>query len=169
LPSFTWANFREREQVKLRRYVGRVIPPVIFMLLLPVALAAPTVMSRDRADNALYFTYDADDDSIETATSSVRHRRDDPVSFITTIDETDKTLPLAGMISLRLNAKRPVIYDGTFTLTVTDSNGDVAFSGSKERSFTLRPKSGARNTSMRFLFDLPSGDYEVHGRFVASS
>ena len=155
--------------MKLRRYVGRVIPPVIFVLLLPVALAAPMVMSRDRADNALFFTYDADDDSIETATSSVRHERDDPVAFITTIEESDGSSPLVGRISLRLTSRKAVVYDGTFTYTVTDADSDVAFTGSKERSFTLRPKAGKRSTSMRFSFDLPSGEYEVTGRFEPSS
>jgi hypothetical protein len=139
------------------------------MLLLPVALAAPLVMSRDRADNALFFTYDADDDSIETATSSVRHQRDDPVAFITTVAESDRALPLEGRISLRLSSKKAVSYDGTFTYTATDSDGAVAFTESKERSFTLRPRPGKRSTSIRFSFDLPSGDYEVTGKFESAS
>jgi hypothetical protein len=155
--------------VQLRRHVGRVVPPVVFVLLLPVALAAPMVMSRDRADNALFFTYDATDDSIETATSSIRHQRDDPVSFVTTVEEADNTLPLVGRISLRLTSKKAVVYDGTFTYSVTDADGDVAFTGSRHRSFTLRPKAGKRSTAIRFSFDLPSGDYEVTGRFEPSS
>jgi hypothetical protein len=156
--------------VQLRRHVGRVVPPVLFVLLLPIAFAGPTVMRRDRADNALTFSYDADESRITSATSSKPPiSRGDHVDYITIVDESGTPGRLVGRITLRLTGQRVVTYDGTFTYTVKDPGGGVVFKGTRERRFTLRPKAGRRSKSMQFSFALPSGDYEVIARFKAAS
>ena len=154
--------------MRVRAYVGRLVPPVVFVLLLPVALAAPTVMQRDRADNSMSFTYDADDNDVTQATSSLRIRRGDPVQFTTTVDDLETDPPIRGWISLRLIEKRTVVYDGTFTFHVRDTAGSVVFRASRHASFTLRSQPGKRTKDLSFRFDLPSGDYSVTSTFVAS-
>jgi hypothetical protein len=127
-------------------------------------------MKRDRADNALTFSYDAGEGRITNATSSKPPiSRGDHVDYTTIIDESATAGRLVGRIILRLTGERVVKYDGTFTYTVKDSAGDVAFSGTRDRRFTLRPKAGRRSKSMQFSFALPSGDYEVTARFAAAS
>ncbi|MGH2807544.1 MAG: hypothetical protein ACRDKT_09720 [Actinomycetota bacterium] len=155
--------------MELRRYVGRVLPPVLFVLLLPIALAGPTVMNRDRADNSLAFTYDADSAQITKAVSTKPPiTKGDRVDFLTVVDESSPPGRVVGRITLRLIGKRPVTYNGTFTYTVKDASGNVAFKATRDRRFTLRPKAGRRFASLRFTFDLPSGDYAVAARFVAN-
>lgn len=154
--------------MRVRALVGRLVPPVLFVLLLPVALAAPTVMQRDRADNSMSFSYDADDNDITEATSSIRTRRGDPVSVTTTVQDVETDPPLRGQITLRLNHDHSVTYDGTFTFQIKDITGVVAYEASRYASFTLRPREGKRSKKMSFRFDLPSGDYSVFATFVAS-
>ena len=150
----------------MKRYIGRVLPPVIFMLLLPIAFAA---VSQDRADNSLTFVYEAEDDEITGAASSVRHSRGDLVDFITTVADADGATPLAGKITLRLIGRTPVTYNGTFTFVVTDADGNTAFTESQVKKFTLRPKVGKRTQRLRFGFDLPSGEYSVRAKFAQLS
>lgn len=154
--------------MRVRAYVGRLVPPVLFLLLLPVALAAPTVMQRDRADNSMSFTYDAEDKDVTQATSSIRTRRGDPVQFTTMIDDLETDPPIRGQITLRLIQSKAVVYDGTFELQVRDVAGDIVFQASRDAAFTLRSRSGKRTKNISFRFDLPTGDYSVTATFVAA-
>lgn len=133
------------------------------------ALAAPLVVQRDRADNGFSFTYDAEEDEIVDAASSLRLDSRDPVSFIVSVSETPDPEsgkePLRGRISLGLSKDRVVRYEGLFTLEITNSEGEVAFTESQERKIVLRPKRGQRKASMSFFFDLPSGGYDVTAYF----
>ena len=150
----------------MKHHIGKVLPPVLFVLLLPIAFAA---VSQDRADNSLTFSYDADADEITGAASSVRHSRGDLVDFITTVADREGEPPLVGRITLRLIGSTPVTYNGTFTFVVTNADGDTAFSQSQVKKFTLRPKAGKRMKRLRYPFDLPSGDYSVRAKFASLS
>ena len=154
--------------MRVRALVGRLVPPVIFVLMLPVAFAATTVMQRDRADNSMSFRYNAEADEISEATSSIRYRRGDPVMMTTTVQDVDTDPPLRGTITLRLNGDRTVAYDGTFTFRLVDETGVVAHEASKDAAFSLRPRDGKRAKKLSYDFDLPTGTYSVFATFVAS-
>lgn len=154
--------------MRVRALVGRLVPPVIFVLMLPVAFAATTVMQRDRADNFMSFTYDADANEISEAASSIRYRRGDPVTVTTTVQDADTDPPLRGTITFRVNGDRTVAYDGTFTFRLVDATGQVAHEATKDAAFTLRPRAGKRAKKLYYRFDLPSGGYSVFATFVAS-
>lgn len=135
--------------------------PVIFILLLPVAFAA-SVKDDDQADNFLSFTFNADEDELETVASSVRHKQGDDVFFTVTVDEKRGNVPLVGKVRFGLLADEGVRYDGTMHFDVLDNASGVAFSEDKPVRFTLRPRNGKRAQSFKIPFDLPaSGDYSI--------
>ncbi|MDQ3939884.1 MAG: hypothetical protein M3238_00850, partial [Actinomycetota bacterium] len=115
--------------------------------------------------NALTFTYDAGANEITGAASSIRHTRNDRVVFTTTVADRDAEPPLVGTIRLRLIDDKPVTYDGTFTFVVVADGGETAVTSVKQKRQTLRPQPGKRGARLRFLFDVPSGDYSVRARY----
>lgn len=150
----------------LNRYerFGRLVVPITFILLLPVAFAA-SVKTDDRADNAFTFAYDATKAEIAAATSSTRYSFDDDVSLFVNVAETDGEEPLVAVARFGLLAKEAVQYEGTMTLTVKSTTGNIAYQTDRAVSFTLRPKQGKRVRRFGFPFEVPSGDYSVTVRF----
>lgn len=139
--------------------------PVIFILLLPVAFAA-SVKDDDRVDNFFSFTFDADEDELVTASSSVRHKQGDDVFFTVSIADKAGRTPLLGRVRFGLIADEGVRYNGTVSFEVVSASGGSAYEADKPVSFTLRPKKGKRAQTFRFPFDLPdSGDYSVRVTF----
>ena len=150
----------------LNRYeiFGRLVVPITFILLLPVAFAA-SVKQDDRADNAFTFAFDATKPEIVAATSSTRYSFDDDVSLFVTVAEADGEQPLVGVARFGLLTKEPVRYEGTMNLSVKSAEGTTAYQTSRAVSFTLRPREGKRVRRFAFPFNVPSGDYEVFVRF----
>lgn len=150
----------------LNRYeiFGRLVVPITFILLLPVAFAA-SVKRDDRADNAFTFAYDAAKPEIVASASSTRYKFDDDVSLFVTVAEASGEERLVGVTRFGLLAKDPVRYDGTMTLSVKNAAGATAYQTSRAISFTLRPREGKRVRRLAFPFNVPSGDYEVLVRF----
>lgn len=140
----------------------------ILVLFAGTAHASPIEIRRDRTDNTYTFTYDAEEGEITLAASSRRIDRDDRVSFLVGVradKEAEEGDRLLARISLHLTSRKPVRYDGTFTLVVKDSDGEVVHTQEQDGHFVLRPSSGERRAELTVRFDLPSGDYESFARF----
>ncbi len=150
----------------LNRYeiFGRLMVPITFILLLPVAFAA-SVKVDDRADNAFTFAYDATTSELVDAASSTRYKFDDDVSLFVNVAETDDETPLLGRARFALLAKEPVKYDGTMTFVVKTADGGTVYESDQPVSFTLRPKPGKRVRTFALPFAVPTGEYEVTLRF----
>lgn len=143
-----------------RDYVGRVVVPILFILLLPVAFAAE-VKNDDVPDNVFTFVYDAEADEIVGATSSKMVVADDDVDISVVVVESESTSPLAGRVRFLLVTKKPVRYDGTVVFKVIDGAGTTAYETTKPVSFTLRKERSKRARSVTFRFDVPTGEYQV--------
>ena len=144
-------------------YGGRVLPSVLFILMLPVAFAA-IHQGHDRADNAFQFTYDASRQDITTASSSMRFTRDDAVQFTVVVQDADSP-QLLGRVTMDLATNEAVHYDGALRFTVSDRDGADLYAADRHISFTLRPN-GRRSRSVTFPFELgDSGDYSVTASF----
>ncbi|MFN2526424.1 MAG: hypothetical protein ABR505_09210 [Actinomycetota bacterium] len=147
----------------------------VLNLLLTVAgsaQASPVEIRRDRTDNTYTFTYDADEGEITLAASSRRIRRDDRVSFLVGVKsdpDAEVGERLRARISLELSSRKAARYDGTFTLIVKNSDGEVVHKQAEDASFFLRPRAGERRAELKLRFDLPSGDYESIARFRSNS
>lgn len=145
--------------------LGRVIVPVLFILLLPVAFAA-SVKDDDTADNAFTFTYDAEDNEIVTAASSKHVKIDDDVDFTVSVAEKNGNSPLLGRVRFGLLDDEGVRYRGKVRFRILSDAGGTAYEDTDSVYFTLRPKSGQRTHSLRFPFDLAaSGGYSVEVTF----
>lgn len=129
-----------------------------------MAFAAVT-QSRDRADNAFEFTYDADTADMVTATSSARFTRDDLVDFTVVVKDVNPT-HLLGRVTMELASDKRVRYQGTLSFKVTDQTGDPVVTIARPVSFTLRPN-GVRTKVEEFPFDVASGTYSVTASFSA--
>jgi hypothetical protein len=153
--------------VKRLGYGGRVLPSVLFILMLPVAFAAIT-QDRDRADNAYEFTWDANQRDITSASSSLRFTRDDLVQFTVVVDDTT-TAPLVGRVTMELATERTVKYDGALRFTVFDGDGADLYAADRHVTFTLKPN-GRRSRTVLFPFDLEgTGNYSVTASFRAGA
>ena len=145
--------------------LGRVIVPVMFILLLPVAFAA-SVKDDDATDNAFSFTYDAAHDEMVAAASSKHMKLDDDVDFTVFVMEKNGNAPLLGRVRFGLLEDEGVRYKGTVRFRILRDSGGAAYEDTQSVSFTLRPKGGQRNHNLKFPFDLPdSGDYSVEVTF----
>jgi hypothetical protein len=145
--------------------LGRVIVPVIFILLLPVAFAA-SVKDDDATDNAFTFSYDAVHDEMVTAASSKHVKLDDDVDFTVFVTERNGNAPLLGRVRFGLLEDKGVRYRGTVRFRIMRDSGGTAYEDTQSVSFTLRPKGGQRTHNLKFPFDLPdSGDYSVEVTF----
>lgn len=132
-------------------------------------LAETTTVDQDRTDNSVSFEYDSSSGTIESATSSERASRNDIVYFKVSVLETeDSGSGLLGKLTLRLDGDRHTVYDGWFELDIATGSGDTAYHRSMPVSVHLRPQPGQRRATLRFRFDLPSGDYEAGGSFDSS-
>ena len=148
-------------------YGGRVLPSVLFILMLPVAFAAIT-QDHDRADNAFLFTYDASQKDITSASSSLRFTRDDLVQFTVVVQDADQS-PLVGRVTMELAGERTVRYDGALRFTVSDDGGTELYAADRHVTFTLRPH-GRRSRTVLFPFEVSgTGDYSVTASFRAGA
>ncbi|HET7482116.1 MAG TPA: hypothetical protein VFK89_04575 [Actinomycetota bacterium] len=133
------------------------------------ALATPKEVGIDRSDNEVTFGYDAPSGAIGSQTTSTRAGINQDVTFTVTVDEAEGTGPgLIARVILRLDTDRGQIYDGWFSLHVADADGETAFHRARPRFVRLRPEPGCRRVALRYVFDLPTGDYEMTGTFQAS-
>ncbi|HEX2240195.1 MAG TPA: hypothetical protein VHJ82_03515 [Actinomycetota bacterium] len=140
----------------------------LLVILSGSAHAAPIDVRRDRSDNTYTFTYNADDGEITLAASSRRITRNDRVSFLLGIrsdPEAEVGERLIARISLQLHSRKPLRYDGIFTLVVKTPEGDVVLKQTREDDYVLRPRDGERRAHFNMRFDLPSGEYEAHAKF----
>ena len=145
--------------------IGRLVVPVLFILLLPVAFAA-SVKNDDRVDNAFAFEYDADADEIVSATSSIRGKFGDDVQFTVFVTQGKGRRPLLGRLRFDLLTDRAVRYAGTIDFEIVDESRRTAFENDRSVRFTLRPKSGKRVHKLKMPFDLDkSGYYSVKVTF----
>jgi hypothetical protein len=130
--------------------------------------AQPIKVRSDRSDNTLYFSYDALTGQIPSAYSSRIAHRGDRVDFFAYVTEREGATTgkrLLGRLVLRLNRDRPVRFHGRFRLIVEDATGLVSFRGTRVVDLVLRPRKGRRSRVIRWIFDLPTGDYTAFGRF----
>jgi hypothetical protein len=127
-------------------------------------------VGRDHADNGYSFSYDAPSGKITQAASSVVFHRGetDQVTFLTNV-RAQRHAPsgrrLLGTIGLNLEGKRSVVYNGVFKLRFKKAGKTVLVKKRRAR-IVLRPRFGMQRATLRFKGDLPTGDYEVVGRFI---
>jgi hypothetical protein len=148
-----------------------LLAAVLSLWTVEPAAAAAITKRYDRSDNRFFFRYDGNG-QITSAFSSRRlmRRNRDRVDFFVYVREREDDAQgrqLRGRIRLRLYGRRAVRYDGRFRLVVRDETGAVAFRGSRDVNFVLRPRRGRRTRVLRWAFDLPTGDYTAIGRFRA--
>lgn len=154
-----------------RRGVGALVAAAMGVAALLAggpAAAAPLAKRWDRSDNSTHFEYDAARGDIVLATSATRFRPGDLVTFLASVGERDGAPAgrrLSGVLTLRLNVNRPVVYRGWFGVRILNSSGDVVLRRTKWRRILLRPRPGERQARLAFVFDLPSGAYDAVGRF----
>ena len=145
---------------------------VAFMAMgLPSASAATAETQSDSSDNSFAFVYDAATGDVSEATSGATYTRDDPVSFFVYVRER-KDAPagerLLGLMTLHLNARKAVAYQGTFTLTIQDAAGaTTVYTEDSAGDVCLKPRRGHRNARVKIPFDLPSGSYTATASFEA--
>jgi hypothetical protein len=133
--------------------------------MLPVAFAAVS-QHNDRADNAFQFSYDATQQDIISASSSLRFTRDDLVQFTVVVKDTDQP-PLEGRVTMDLASEKAVRYVGRLTFTVADSGGALLYQANQHVAFTLKPRANARSRTFVYPFDLEgTGDYSVTAAFT---
>ena len=154
----------------MRKLVRRALSVILVLgslwISAPQATAAPRVVGVDRSDNRVSFGYEADGGTITSETTTMQDGINPDVDFRVTIDEAEGTgSGLLARITLRLDADRAQTYDGWFSLHVEDADGETAFHRSRPRYVRLRPEPGSRRASIRYTFDLPSGDYKLVGMF----
>ncbi len=129
------------------------------------AAAAPVSVQQDGTDNRLRFTYDRDPGTFARQSSS-RRSDEGAVRFEVAVSESEGYgAGLVGRLRLRLEGERAHLYEGWFALTVTDDQGDVAYTRTVPATIHLKPRPGERKASLTFRFDLPSGRYEAAGEF----
>jgi hypothetical protein len=130
------------------------------------ALADPTHVETDRTENQLSFSYDSSEGEIGSQGSRSLSDRDEPVRFTVAVQEGEGSgAGLIGKLKLRLEGNSKTVYDGWFTLVVTDHEGDVAFQRSRPAHIVLTPRPGMRRAKVTYRFDLPSGSYSAEGSF----
>lgn len=148
----------------MQRVAVTVAASLLVVTVVPAA-ASTTKVQRDATDNEVSFTYDSDSGEMPEETSR-RSTRDDQVEFKIVIREgEDAGSGLVGKLKLRLDGDNRTVYDGWFTMSVRDENGDVAFERSRPANIRLQPRPGMRRAALTFRFDLPSGSYEAAGTF----
>jgi hypothetical protein len=130
------------------------------------ALAGPTYVQSDRTENQLSFSYDSSKGEIGSQASKQRGDHDEPVRFSVAVYETEDTgAGLAGKLRLRLEGETKTVYDGWFTLVVTDDDGSVAFRRSRPAHIVLTPQPGMKRAKVTYRFDLPTGTYSTEANF----
>ena len=152
------------------RKIAVAATTVVALMAAPAAASA-IQMGADQADNSYVFNWDAEKGEIANAASSTVITRGDKVTFYTYAFErpgAPQGKRLLGRVILRLASKKAVAYRGTFTYRVLDATGTAAFEKSKDRNVVLRPRKGDRVARLRFLYDLPSGDYTLESTFTKS-
>jgi hypothetical protein len=156
----------------------RPAPKIVTLLLVAsltitssVAYASPRRVESDRTDNVFGFSYDATEGEIESASSSVRIERGDPVTFLIYIRDNPGSDEVGGRLrarlSLALKKERARRYQGRFWFEISDATGRVVYTDAVDRDVTLRPRKGRRGSAVSFDFDLLSGDYSAKGFFEA--
>jgi hypothetical protein len=141
---------------------------LILQVLAGSAMARTTTVDEDTTDNRFAFEYDAGSGEIGSETSSERPSQSDAVYFRVAVLETeDSGSGLLGRLTLRLDGDDHTVYDGWFDLQIESGSGDVAFYRTKPISVHLRPQPGQRRATLRFRFDLPTGEYTAAGSFEA--
>ena len=147
----------------VKRLLKRAMMPVLATLVVTGAgLAFSMSVDRDRADNALTFTYDAAKERLVTSASSHRMKLDDKVDFLTHVAEQDGE-GLEGGVTLQLLDGKRRVYEGSFFFVVKDASGATAFKASRAARVALTRTH--RKKTVTFPFDLPSGKYSVSARF----
>jgi hypothetical protein len=155
------------KQALYRAMIGAAA--VVVLSLPAAATGAPREVGVDRSDNRVAISYEADSGAIGSQSTSTQAGINPDVSFQVTVDEAEGTGPgLLGKITLRLDTDRAQTYDGWFALHVEDDNGGTVFHRTRPRYVRLRPEPGYRRISLRYTFDLPTGDYKVSGTFQSS-
>ena len=130
------------------------------------AIGAPREVGVDRSDNRIEFSYDGGSGSIDSQSTSTQSGINPDVSFQVSVIEAEGTGPgLLAKITLRLDTDRAQTYDGWFALHIDSEDGQTAFHRSRPRYVRLRPRPGCRRATIRYTFDLPSGDYKAVGTF----
>jgi hypothetical protein len=136
-----------------------------------VVQASPRAVKRDRTDNGFSFSYDGNEGEIDTATSSMRIERGDPVNFVIYIRDNPSSdtvgSRLRARLTLSLNKDRARRYLGRFSFEIKDATGTVVYTDGSDHDVRLRPRKGQRQAAITFVFDLPSGDYSAEGLFEA--
>ena len=148
------------------RYPALVLTAGLAAALLPApAHAGPVTVETDRTDNAVTITYDAGSGEIDRHTTE-RREDGDGVSFQVGIRESDDAgSGLVGRLKLRLDGDRHTVYEGWFSLEITDEDGEIVFRRLRPATIHLRPRPGQRRAALPFRFDVPSGTYEAEGSF----
>jgi hypothetical protein len=130
------------------------------------AVAGPTYVQSDRTENQLSFTYDSSEGEIGSQASKQRGDHDEPVRFTVAVYEAEDTgAGLIGKLRLRLEGDSKTVYDGWFTLVVTDDDGSMAFQRSRPAHIVLTPQPGMKRAAVTYRFDLPTGTYSAEANF----
>ena len=130
------------------------------------ALAGPTYVQSDRTENQISFSYDSSEGEIGSQGSRQRGDHDEPVRFTVAVYEAEDTgAGLVGKLKLRLEGETKTVYDGWFTLLVTEDDGSVAFQRSRPAHIVLTPQPGMKRAQVTYRFDLPTGTYSAEATF----
>lgn len=148
------------------RRIRLFIAVTLGLSIMAPALSQPASVEEERTDNNLSFTYDEASGEIGSQTSSRKSTRADQVSFEVQVTEADDAGPgLTGKLKLRLDGDQHTVYDGWFSMKVTEAGGDVYYQRFRPATIHLRPRPGQRTAALIFRFDLPSGSYRAIGSF----
>ena len=155
------------------RFVAVASAAALIFVASPASAEGGTTMRRDHNDNRYTFTYDSAESKItwEDSYHPIDANDPDKVDYFVYVRRAPQSSrkPLFGEVDLKLitaNTKKPVTYRGAFTFKVRDLDNGLVVDQSKTRRFTLTKDH--RNRTLRFYFDLPSGDYSVTSSFRRS-
>lgn len=150
---------------------------VLGSALIALPATAAQQVDRDRSDNTFYFTYDATTGTMpEQSSSAGPISVNDPVDFFIYIREREGAAlgqRLAARLVLKLvdypgRDEDAVIYDGDFSFEIDVAEQTEVYSDSSSERIVLRPRQGKRRHVVRFVFELPSGEYRAIARFAKS-
>ncbi|HJR44654.1 MAG TPA: hypothetical protein VJ927_03535 [Actinomycetota bacterium] len=157
----------------LRRSFGTVfLGTVLAISMASSAWAAPLAPARDRSDNGIFFTYDAETGEMPEygSATTITYRDRVDIQLAVELAPEGSEAPLISEISLKLKGAKAVRYRGNFTVKVRDLFTDEPVASVViPVDVVLRPLTGKRRALLTAPLDLPGGDYEAKAIFRAGS
>lgn len=161
----------------MKRLLGRSLGVAFLSTVLTISMvssawAAPLTPAKDRSDNGIYFTYDAETHEMPESGSATTLTARDRVDFMLSVALAPEgsEAPLTSVVSLKLKASQAVRYRGTITVRVRDLFTDEPVTNvAIPVDVVLRPQPGKRRASLSAPLDLPSGSYEARAVYRSTA